>query len=94
MKQPVRVQEASEIVRRETGRSCCQRLRETSKLEQRALKVYCTGRSGEDPPKIRMIQSCHAEGAPQLTAPLWQGKTTGVTNAQLLRRAAAVHELR
>ena len=52
--QPVRTPEAAVSARREISRLCFQRLRETvtwqGGVEEEALKVYCTGLGGGEPP--------------------------------------------
>ena len=94
--QPVRVHEASEDIRREIGRSCLQRLRETStwqgEREQGALKVYCTGLGGGDPPDntYDVVLACVARsptyGATLARQDDWEGRRTTIG------RTAAVHE--
>ena len=84
------------MVRQEIGRSCYQRLRETStwqgEQEQKALKVYCTGLGGGDPPDntYDAILACVARsptyGATLARQDDWDGKRTTIG------RTAAVHE--
>ena len=94
--QPVRGQEASVDARREIGWLCFQRLRETvdwqGGVEQTALKVYCTGLGGGDPPDdtYDVVLSCVARsptyGATLARQDDWGSRRTTVG------RTAAVHE--
>ena len=94
--QPVRGQEASVDARREIGWLCFQRLRETvdwqGSVEQSALKVYCTGLGGGDPPDntYDVVLSCVAR-SPTYGATLARQDDWGA-RGRTVGRTAAIHE--
>ena len=94
--QQVRVQEASVKTRKEISRLCFQRMRDTvtwqGEVEQQALKVYCTGLGGGDPPDntYDVVLAC-VPRSPTYGATLARQDDWGARRTTI-GRTAAVHE--
>ena len=92
----MQVREASYEARREIGRLCYQRLKETvewqGSADQSALRIYCTGLGGGDPPDdmYDVVLSCVSR-SPTYGATLARQDDWG-TRRTTVGRTAAVHE--